>query len=406
MIASGCQWGMLMAMTKILAAAQVGGYVLALSVTAPVVLFSMLQLRPIQVTDVQNRYSFGDYLGMRLVTNGAAILVILGILICLLGRYDFRVYTVILIVGLNKVIEATNEIANGVMQKHDRMDRAALSLIIRNVGALIFLAVMLKLTNNLVWAVAAVGFWWLAVLLSFDRHNVKYFEPFAPRLVPRNLLALFWIGLPLGIVTGIITANANIPRYFVEGYLGTENLAYFGAMSYVVIGTSRASLALSHSAMATLSRYYFHNRKAYLRLLGKMVVLAGFLAVAAILFAAHFGGPFLRLIYSAEYALRQDVFVWLMAAAGLSMVVSMLNCGMTASRRFKSQVPVFSIAGAVCLLSSWLLIPQYGMKGAAWATLLTLIAQGLGGLIVIIWALRAPMAEAPQEMEGQSGGEL
>jgi len=365
---------------------------LALSITAPVVLFSMLQLRQVQVTDVQSEYPFGDYLATRLVTNAVAIVIIAGILVCLLGRYDFWIYAVIFIVGLNKVIEATSEIANGVMQKQDRLDKTAQSMVIRNAGALVLLTVVLKLTNNLVYGVSVVGIWWLLVLMFFDRRNVKYFQRFTPRFRLSALFALVWIGLPLGIVRGIITVNANIPRYFVEGFLGTENLAYFGAMSYVVIGASRASLALSRSATAPLARYYFSNRKAYVKLLGEMVVLAFLLAGATILFAIFFGRPFLTLIYSAEYARHPNVFIWLMAAAGLSMVVSMLNCGMTAARRFKSQVPVFSVTCAVCLLSSWLLIPNYGMKGAAWAILLTMMTQGLGGLAVITWALSAPSA--------------
>ncbi len=392
-IASGCQWAMLMVMTKVLTDKEVGSYILALSITAPVVIMSMLQLRVVHVTDIQNKYGFGDYLGARLATNVMAIIVIAGILVTISGRYDFWVYGLIFIVGVNKVIEATSEIANGVMQKHDRLDKAAQSQIIRNAGALILLAVILKFTNNLIYGVSAVGIWWLLVLVFFDKHNVKYFEAFVPRFHLKSLFVLFWLGLPLGIVGGIIALNANIPRYFVEAKLGTENLAYFGAMSYVVIGASRASLALGRSTTATLARYYFTNRKAYVKLLFKIVMLASLLAAATVLFAAFFGRPFLTLIYSAEYAQRQDVFIWLMTAAGLSMIVSMLNCGMTTTRRFKSQIPVFSITCGVCLLSSKLLVPLYGMKGAAWAILLTMITQGLGGLSVIILALRTPLTE-------------
>jgi O-antigen/teichoic acid export membrane protein len=312
------------------------------------------------------------------------------VLVCLTGRYDFAVYFVVLIVGLNKVVEATSDIGYGVLQKQDRLDKVAQSLVIRNAGALILLVAVLKLTGNLVCGVSVVGGWWLLVFLSFDRRNVKCFDDFVARFPLRTILVLLLTGLPLGIVRGIITLNANIPRYFVEGYLGTENLACFGAMSYVVVGASRASIALSHSATAPLARYYCSNRKAYVRLLVKIVLLAFLLAGAAVLFAVIFGRSFLAFVYGIEYAKHPDVFAWLMAAAGLSMVVSMLNCGMMSARCFKSQMPVFCLTCVVCLFASWLLIPNYGMKGAAWAILLTMVTQGLGGVGVIIWALSAP----------------
>jgi O-antigen/teichoic acid export membrane protein len=392
-ITSGCQWAMLMVIAKLFSATEVGYYSLGLAITAPVILFSMLQLRAVQVTDAQNLSKFEDYFGTRLITNLLAALIVFGILASLTGRYDFRVYAIIFIIALNKIIESTSDISYGLAQKHERLDMVSKSMILRNVGAIIWLTVVVKLTGNLVFGVASIGIWWLLVLFFFDKRNVEKFGHFVPHFHIKSMLSIMWLGLPLGIATGIMSANSNMTRYFVEAYLGSENLGYFAAMAYVIIGASRATMALGQSASARLARYYFSNRKAYAKLLQKTILVAFILAVGMVLFGKYLGKPFLTIVYKPEYAERQDVFVWLMIAAGATMITSMLGYGMTAARRFKSQIPVFLVTCGSSFLASWVLIPRYGMKGAAWAMLIAAITQCLGSLIVIMLALKSPVAE-------------
>jgi len=385
-------------MAKVLPAAEVGHYLLGLAVTAPVVLFSMCQLRAVYVTDVQNKHGFEDVLGARLVSNFVAVLIVSIILLILAGKYSFDVYIVILIIALNKVVEATSDIAYGVMQKHDRLDKVAQSMILRNLGGCMFLAVVIKVSGSLLLGVASIGIWWLGILLFFDRRIVFGFTNFTARFCSKAILPIFSLGLPLGIVMGILSINSNVTRYFVQGYLGSENLAYFGAMAYVVVGASRAAMSLGQSASAPLSRYYHENRHAYVRLLQKILMITLVLGICIVLFGVCFGKKFLSLVYTPEYAERQDVFVWLLLAAGATMIASMLGYGMTAARRFKSQIPVFILSCGVSILASWLLIPRYEMKGAAWAMLAGTLVQFMGSLVVIAIALRAPVAQTDSEI--------
>lgn len=380
---------MLMVMAKLLSATEVGYYVLGLAITTPVVLFSTLGLRAVQVTDAQNLNKFEDFFGVRLITNCVAVLIIFGILGVLAGRYDFRVCVIILLIALNKIIESTSDIAYGLMQKHERLDKVAQSLILRNIGALILFAIAVRLTGSLWAGIASVGIWWLLAIFFLDRRNVEKFGHFVPRFHPRIMLSLIWFGLPLGIAGGIMNVSSNMTRYFVEAYLGNEDLAYFGAMAYAVVGASQATMALGQAASPRLAKYYFSNRKAYIRLLQKMLTVALFLAVGAVLFGIYLGRPFLTIAYTPKYAERQDVFVWLLIAAGGTMLASMLGYGMTAVRRFKSQIPVFLVTCSVSVLASWLLIQRYGMKGAAWAMLAASLTQFAASAVVIMIALKS-----------------
>lgn len=400
--ASGCQWIMLMVMAKLLPPEQVGYYALALAITSPVMMLSMLQLRAVQVTDIENRYQFADYLGVRLTTNVASALITFGIMVILIGRYSFVVYVLIFIVLINKAIQATGDITYGLMQKHERLDRVAKSRIYRNVGAVFLLFVVLYFTRHLLLGVLAVGLWWLFILLTFDRRNVGRYTYWMPRFHPKDLLHIMWIGLPMGVARGLVSLDQSIPRYFIEAHLGAGNLAVFAGMAYTVIAAGQCIEALGYATAARLAKYFVTSRSSYLRLLSKMLAIAALIALATVLLGVLFGEQFLTLVYRKEYASQPVVFTWLLVVAGARMISSMLWHGLIAARRFKSQVPLSSIFLFISFVGCWFLVPTYGMKGAAWAMMLSVVVRILGSTIVIALAVKSPPGPVSEPVKTES----
>jgi O-antigen/teichoic acid export membrane protein len=390
-ISAGCQWVMLMVMAKLLPEKEVGYYVLALAIATPVVNFSMLQLRLVQVTDVQNQYRFSDYLGVRLLTNLIAVLCLVGILLGLKASYSIGVYVVMFIVLSSKLIDSTSDICYGLMQKYERLDKVSMSLVFRSLGGAALLSSVLYITRNLIYGVLVMGLWYLLILLLFDRRNTERFVRFTPRFHVKNMFSIIWIGLPLGVVMGFIALHNSIPRYFIEANLGTEKLAVFGAMAYVGTGASRAVISLGYSVSARLAKYFVENRQAYVLLLVKVLAVTLVMSLAAVLFSVFFGREFLTLVYKKEYAQQPDVFVWLLIAAGGNMITAMLTYGMFAARRFRSQVPLHLVSMMVLLAGCWFFVPKYGMKGAAWSMLLAVACKIVSSFAIIALALRTPL---------------
>ncbi len=387
-ITVGCQWLMLIVMAKLLDIEQVGYYTLALSIISPIMMFSMLQLRTVLVTDVHESFSFGDYFGVRLFTNGLTGLVVLGVIASLFGRYGLVVCGVIFIVFLNKAIESTADISFAVLQKQERLDKAAISMVLKNVFAVVALSVVLWATGSILMGAISIGFCWLAVLLFYDRPNVELFEKWKPHWRWKAVGIILLVGLPLGVTRGFIALNDSIPRYFIEGYLGTSSQAVFAAMAYTVTAAGRCIESLGYSAAARLARYYAINRKAYMKLLLKMLCVSIGLGLLTIFVGVVGGRQILAFVYKAEYAQQPDVFVWLLIVAAGKMVASILNHGMNAARYFKAQVPLNIISLLVAAMGCVWLVPQYGLKGAAWAMLCAITAKIMGSLFVIRLALK------------------
>ena len=392
---AACQWGMLVVLAKLGSREIVGQFTLGLAVTAPVLMLANLQLRAVQVTDARHEYRFGDYLGLRLMTTGLALLVI--ILITVVAGYRWETSLIILVVGLAKAVESISDVFYGLLQQHERMDRIALSMMIKGPLSLLLLGIGVYLTGQVLWGVVGLAVAWSVVLVGFDIRSGALMlgsisNPIATALRPRwqmkTLRKLVWIALPLGFVMMLLSLNTNIPNYLIERYLGERELGVFAAIAYLMVAGSMVVSALGESASPRLAKYYESgNNAAFRTLLLKMVGISVLLGGAGVLVAAIGGRQLLTLIYRPEYAEHADLFVWLMVVAGIGYVSSFLGCGMTAARYFGVQMPLFALVTTITAIAGLWLIPTKGLQGAAIALLIAVIVRASMSLGVILHAL-------------------
>ena len=388
-----CQWGMLSALAKLGTPEMVGMFSLGLAVTTPIIVLSMMQLRSVQVTDARREYEFGHYLALRLGTCALAVLAIAVVIFA--AGYRGEAALVIMALGLFKAVEAVSDAYQGLMQQHNRMDRVAIALIIKGPAFLLLLVTVLYVTNSVAWSIAAMIACAVAVLVWYERSNARQLlgavqqQSIRPRWEWRRLWDLAQLALPLGVVMLLLTLEANIPRYFIESWRGLRELGFFSAMVYPEVAGTMIVTALGQAASPRLAEYYSAGRlRDFMVLLSRMTGLGVIIGVCAVFAARFFGSEILTILYHAEYARYSDVFVWLMAAAGLSFVASFLGYGMTAARLFRVQVPLFAGSAAFNALFCLLLIPARGLLGAAQALFLMSLANIAGSAVIIIWSAR------------------
>jgi O-antigen/teichoic acid export membrane protein len=391
------QWGMLILLAKLSGPETVGQFALGLAITAPVFMLSNLQLRGIQATDARRDFLPGDYLALRLITTalaGAAITaLVLG------GGFRADTALVILAVALAKAIESLSDILYGLLQQHERMDRIAVSMIVKGALSLGVLGSAIALTGRTVVAVMGLAAAWAAVLVAYDLPRCAALgreecpDAGAAFLRPRwswpHLRKLTWLALPLGIVMMLISLGASVPRYFIEAALGVEPLGIFSAMAYLMVLGNTVVFALGQAASPRLARYHAAGRiEAFRSLLMRLVGLAVVGGCAAVLIALGWGRILLQTLYTDEYARNTDVFVWLAIATAVGAVGSFLGYGMTSARCFRAQAPLFAVGVVATTLVSALLIPWLGLLGAALATTIGQVVQLLGSAWVIQTILR------------------
>lgn len=382
---AACQWGMLTVLAKLGSPEMVGQFALGLAVTAPILMLTNLQLRQIQATDARNEYQFGDYLSLRIITTLLALLIIAGITV--VSGYRWETALVILAIGVAKAIESMSDVYYGLLQQHEQMDRIAISMMIKGVLSLIALGIGVYLTGSVFWGAVGLVLAWTVIFAGYDLHSGTLLLP-TSRTLPRwewpTLARLTWLALPLGIVMMLISLTTNLPRYFVERYLGEHELGIFAAMSYIIVAGTTVVGALGQSASPRLARYYATgNRAAFRSLLLKLIGIGALLGGAGVLVALLAGCEVLTLLYGAEYA-RQDVFVGVMVAGGLWYVASFFGYAATASRRIRYQPMALCIVIGISIVLCYCFVPLYGLWGASVALVGTSIVSMLCYMLLVV----------------------
>lgn len=396
---AGCQWAMLVVLTKMVSPALVGRFALGLAVTAPVIMFLNLQLRAVLATDARRDYRFSDYITTRLLTSGAAILVITGI--ALGSKRSIDTILVILTIGVAKVFESISDVFYGLFQQYERMDRVATSMVIKGLFSLFTLWAGVRLTHSVFWGSVGLAAAWGLILIIYDIPNgIRILGNRDQRAVGTALIRPTWewrtlwelirMSLPLGFVMMLVSLNANIPRYFIESSLGERALGIFASFAYIyTIGYMFVS-SIENSVSPRLAVHYAnHNRKKFQSLLIKLIITGVAFCVVLILTAALAGQMILTVLYRPEYAQENLAFVWLMAAAGLGVVAAFIRCAMVAARYFAIQMPLWILVTGMTTLSCYLLVPSHGLCGAAIALTIGAGVQLVGNAIIIGHALLA-----------------
>lgn len=187
----------------------------------------------------------------------------------------------------------------------------------------------------------------------------------------------------------IISLKTNVPRYFIEHYLGERELGIYAAMTYLMVAGKTIINALGQSASPRLATYYAKGRVDQFRvLLVKLTIIGTLIGLLGTLIVIFFGKQVLTIIYRPEYADHVNVFFWIMLSGAIGFAGGFIGYGLTAARYFRIQVPINVTGLFVILAGSYLLIPNYGLVGAAWAAGLVFLIDFIFKSVVLIHAMK------------------
>jgi O-antigen/teichoic acid export membrane protein len=400
---SGAWFAMTIVLAKLGSPEHVGQFALGLATTAPIFLFATLRLRDIQATDARQEYLFGDYFAMRLITTVLAVLAVVGIVA--VSSFEWEVALVILATAASKAVEAISDAFYGLFMQQERLDLIAKSMMMKGPLSLIGLGIGFYLTGSVFWGVVGLATARAVIMVGYDIRNATLrldpsSNPFrfrriipkdfpGPRWNARILVRLAWMAIPLGFVTMLISFNANIPRYFIQGHLGAYQLGIFAAITSFQKAAPTVVQALGRSASPRLAKYHAaDNTRAFRRLALRLAGIGALLGGGGVLVAFVAGRQILTLFYGAEYALR-GLFILVMIDAGLDYISTMLLFVITSARYLRIQLPLYLLTTSTIAVACFLLVPSIGLQGAAIASIIAELVRLVGSLAVVGHALRS-----------------
>jgi len=341
-------------------------------------MFASFQGRNLIASDARNEYSFNEYLAFRLASLLVALFVLCGVVA--VTRVPLNGTVVILSVALGQSFDYASETYFGLLQKHGRLDRVSLSLMLKGPLCLLLLGITMRLTHNIGYAVAALAAGRCLILVFVDRHNALLVSGrHRPVWSWATQVKLLLTALPLGVISGLGAINLNIPRYFIEWDLSKRDLGIFSALASLVGAGNLVIAAFASCTIVGLAKAWAAgDNRQYRSLSLQFLAISAMMGSAGVLVALLGGDRLLALVFRPEYVGNAAVLARIMIAGALGYLVSAQGYTMTAARKLFQQIPALLAAAAVTGLSCWYLVPKRGITGAADSWI-------LGSVFLLAW---------------------
>lgn len=365
-----CQWAITMAAVRLSGDFENSGILqLAISVTNIFYTAATYVPRTFQISDLRGEYSSGEYVGMRLVSSALSLL--LCIVYAFASGYRGKVLVCIAVYMLFKLTEAVSDVYRAYAQIHYRMDLEFVSYAVRGILSLsTFLAVM-KLTGDILLAVAAMALPAAAAVVLVDLPAAKRFVSVRPVFLRKKLLQAAKACLPVTAASFLSTAYATLPRQSLLKLSGAEALgAYASVATPVVIIQLLATSVFNPMLMRFTELYRDQNRKGMRRFfLGTAAGLLG-CAAAAFAGAALLGEPVYVLLYGETIRPYCGLMYAVILSAVMYAACWLLNNVLVIMRKHRARI-LSAVAGlAVIVLCGRPLILRFGMNGVSFAVIL------------------------------------
>jgi len=384
---NACQWGFIVALTKISSPEVVGRYAIAQAIVTPLFMLTNMRLNTVQVTDENSENLFGDYLGLRIICSLVAFILV--VIILWAGGYGVGVISTAILIAFSKLIGSISDIVYGLMQKHERLDLVSCSLMFRGLLSLPVMTVTYCTLRSLPATLIAQFIVWSVILFGYDLPNARRWQSIRPLYHPHRWIDLFILGLPLGIVSGLNSLSAQMPRYALDLLAGRRELGVFAAIASLGRVSSLVVRALSNAALPRLAHLYAQDApRHFVRLLRRLIGVGAVLGTLGVVIAVFWGRPFLTIVYTEEFEGYQSVLIVVMLSVGVATTFTFLGTAVAAARQFTVQVFAHAAKITAMGLACWVLVPRLGALGAAWASLVGALVSSLAYFIILQRAIQ------------------
>lgn len=380
----GCQW-----LTTVLVVLLSSGYdnsgilAYAMSIGNMFASISLYKIRTYQVSDIENRFTAGNYVALRLFTITTSFLIIAAYLAFITHNAIMVIATLIYL--LFKADETFSDVLYGIEQKNSRMDYIGKSQIIRGFASLIGFSAPLAITGSLYAAIIGMCLLCMAITTLFDVPHAKLFGPIKPSLTKKDLAALLRACFLPTIANLFATSIVSVARQQYGLLEGETMLGMYASIATPAVLIQAAtnylySPLIGQLATALYNRGMSAYKRAYLKVLALILLCMG--ALVALL--SFVGGPLLTLVYGQDIAPYTWIFPFVLLATTSIGILLYVNDSLLILRNGTAQVILNFFSIAIVALGSSALIQSNGMNGVNLIIIGSCVPSILAGTFFIL----------------------
>lgn len=346
------------------------------------------KIRTFQVSDLDEEYSFGQYLGFRIVTIALSIVVMLvyGALTCPQDTWPTVVLYACFALGPVFV-----DVLHGEEQRESRMDIIGISFILRGVLLLVAFTLGMSLFNSLNIALAMMTVATYLEIALFD--GIAFYKvtakPVKPVFDARAIRSLLVSCAPLVIASFFCWAVPSIPRQAMNDVLGEWFLGIYSSVASPVLIVQMCAQYIYAPLLTTFAKLLKeHDAKGFMRMILKVSLAILAVAVFFGLFFGVLGEPLLVLIFGESIAPYAYLIVPLVMCTVVTAYVWFLGDILITMRQNTKNLIGYALSFFIVLASMYPLIHLCGMNGASFAIILGYGVAAIFFLVVVARGVR------------------
>ncbi|MEE8884998.1 MAG: lipopolysaccharide biosynthesis protein [Eubacteriales bacterium] len=359
-------------------------------------------VRNYQISDLNEQYSFRDYLTHRVFT--MFLMLLASVIYCVYsyssGNYSLQKTAIVFAMCVLKSLDCLEDVFEGRMQQRDRLDLSGKLVTIRILIAIGGMIVTLILTNDLFVSVIvaivleAVT---IAVVVMYDRAVIAYSKTFHGF---RALGKLMVVCFPVCLVNFLSFYLTNAPKYAIDGVMSEEAQAKYNFIAMPVFVIQMLNMFIYQPILVKMTIALKEKRKKdFLRSFRN--VTAGLLVLSAIVLAGSWllGIPVLSLLYATDLSGLKTEFMIIMVGSVFLAMNGFYNALLTIMRE-QNKIPVVYVIGSVLsLLVTSRMVELDGIRGAviAYTVIMILITILLTAVFIYSIHRRFPSQNSAEK---------
>ena len=365
-----------------------GVFSIAFAIATLMLYVGLYGLRRFQSSDLDEKYSFSEYHGMRILT--CSMMIFISIIYCIYGMiftgYSMEKALVIFMICIVKVCQAYSDVYHGCMQQKGRLDVATKSSSIRYGLEMAAYAAMLVITRNLLLSTAAFMAASIAGLIFTSVNAGGNYCTYRPSFNRTKIKALAIEGFPLFASLFLNMYISNAPKYAIDAFLTEEIQAIYNMVFMPAFVVMLIANFIFNPILTTYAELWLESTRESIAKLKKQIrkqmlfILA--LTVLGLAIAATIGIPVLSVIFGVDLAGYKMELCIVMLGGGALAYATYFSTVITVIRLQKTLIVCYGIIALAAKLLSKFFVLGYGIAGAAgmYAFLMTILAAMLFGI--------------------------
>lgn len=378
---------MLMVLTRALGLQEAGIFTIAYANANLFLTIGKYGMRNFQVSDVNEQFTFNDYLSSRIVTLTAMVSVSVAYVLYAgyANSYTADKSMTIIWMCLLKAVDAIEDVYHGLYQQKNRLDIAGKALTLRMFITILLFAFCVIFSKSLLASVIVSTIASFAVFIIFTFWTFGAFDVSDVRIKLDNAVSILKSSFPLFVSAFLSMYIGSAPKYAIDANLNDELQACYGfiAMPVFIIGVLNGFIF--NPVLYKMSVFWNERdiKRFVRRVLTQMCII--FMITDACIAGAYVCGiPVLSWLYNTELSSYRSELLVLLAGGGFFALAGFFNIVLTIMRCQKSLMVGYAVVAlAACLLSDGI-VAKYGISGAAmlYAALMAVLCIVFGEVIL------------------------